>query len=102
MSARPQNVGIKGIEIYVPRRVSTLLPPPLPPPSRPESFLLTRIHSQCISEDELEDFDGVAKGKYTIGLGQKFMACTDDREDVNSFALNGKFSFSFLLSRPPC
>jgi hydroxymethylglutaryl-CoA synthase len=34
-------------------------------------------------------FDGVAKGKYTIGLGQKFMACTDDREDINSFALSG-------------
>ncbi len=44
---------------------------------------------QCISEDELEDFDGVSKGKYTIGLGQKFMACCDDREDINSFALTG-------------
>ncbi|CBQ70143.1 probable hydroxymethylglutaryl-CoA synthase [Sporisorium reilianum SRZ2] len=62
MSARPQNVGIKAIEIYFPRR--------------------------CISEDELEDFDGVAKGKYTIGFGQKYMACTDDREDINSFALS--------------
>ncbi|SPO29863.1 probable hydroxymethylglutaryl-CoA synthase [Ustilago trichophora] len=62
MSTRPQNVGIKAIEIYFPRR--------------------------CISEDELEDFDGVAKGKYTIGFGQKYMACTDDREDINSFALS--------------
>ena len=35
-------------------------------------------------------FDGVAKGKYTIGLGQQYMACTDDREDINSFALTGK------------
>lgn len=33
-------------------------------------------------------FDGVAKGKYTIGLGQSYMACTDDREDINSFALS--------------
>lgn len=46
---------------------------------------------QCISEDELEDFDGVAKGKYTIGFGQKYMACTDDREDINSFALSGMY-----------
>lgn len=42
---------------------------------------------QCISEDELEDFDGVAKGKYTIGFGQQYMAFTDDREDIHSFAL---------------
>lgn len=39
----------------------------------------------------MEDFDGVAKGKYTIGFGQKYMACTDDREDINSFALSGKY-----------
>ncbi len=44
---------------------------------------------QCISEEELEEFDNVPKGKYTIGLGQKFMACCDDREDINSFALTG-------------
>lgn len=50
---------------------------------------------QCISEDELEDFDGVAKGKYTIGFGQKYMACTDDREDINSFALSGTYLLRF-------
>ncbi|PWN94743.1 hydroxy methylglutaryl-CoA synthase [Tilletiopsis washingtonensis] len=60
--ARPQNVGIKGFEIYFPKR--------------------------CISQDSLEDFDGAAKGKYTIGFGQKFMASCDDLEDVNTFALN--------------
>jgi len=43
---------------------------------------------RCISEEDLEVFDGVAKGKYTIGLGQEYMACTDDREDINSFALS--------------
>lgn len=59
--ARPQDVGILAMEMYFPRR--------------------------CISEEELEVFDGVSKGKYTIGLGQKFMACCDDREDINSFAL---------------
>jgi hydroxymethylglutaryl-CoA synthase len=34
----------------------------------------------------------VSKGKYTIGLGQEYMAWPDDREDINSFALNGPFS----------
>jgi hydroxymethylglutaryl-CoA synthase len=48
------------------------------------------IHpAQCVSEEELEVYDGVAKGRYTIGLGQQFMAYTDDREDINSFALSG-------------
>ena len=62
--ARPTNVGILGMELYFPKR--------------------------CISEDALEDFDGVSKGKYTIGLGQKFMAFTDDKEDINSMALTGE------------
>jgi hydroxymethylglutaryl-CoA synthase len=35
-------------------------------------------------------FDNVSTGKYTIGLGQEYMACCDDREDINSFALNGE------------
>ncbi|OWZ55576.1 hydroxymethylglutaryl-CoA synthase [Cryptococcus neoformans 125.91] len=59
--SRPSNVGIHAIEMYFPKR--------------------------CISEDELEDFDGVSKGKYTLGLGQKYMAFTDDKEDINSLAL---------------
>lgn len=50
--ARPVNVGIKAIEMYFPKR--------------------------CISEEDLEVFDGVSKGKYTIGLGQGHMAFTDD------------------------
>ncbi|EIW66406.1 hypothetical protein TREMEDRAFT_41020 [Tremella mesenterica DSM 1558] len=58
---RPFNVGILAMDMYFPKR--------------------------CISEGALEDFDGVSKGKYTIGLGQKFMAFTDDKEDVNSIAL---------------
>ncbi|KAH9910975.1 hydroxymethylglutaryl-CoA synthase [Epithele typhae] len=60
-AARPSDVGILAMEMYFPRR--------------------------CISEEELEEFDGVSKGKYTIGLGQKYMACCDDREDINTFAL---------------
>lgn len=60
-STRPENVGILAMEMWFPRR--------------------------CISEEELEVFDGVPKGKYTIGLGQEYMACIDDREDINSIAL---------------
>ncbi|TFK29624.1 hydroxymethylglutaryl-CoA synthase [Coprinopsis marcescibilis] len=59
---RPKDVGILGIEVYFPRR--------------------------CVSESDLEVFDGVSTGKYTIGLGQEYMAWPDDREDINSFALN--------------
>lgn len=51
---------------------------------------------QCISEADLEVFDGVPKGKYTIGLGQEYMAWPDDREDINSFALNGKHKTDHL------
>ncbi|KIM90412.1 hypothetical protein PILCRDRAFT_60221 [Piloderma croceum F 1598] len=67
---RPNDVGILAMEMYFPRR--------------------------CISEADLEVFDGVAKGKYTIGLGQEYMSCCDDREDINSFALN---AVSGLLER---
>ncbi|KAM5495473.1 3-hydroxy-3-methylglutaryl coenzyme A synthase [Microsporum canis] len=54
MSSRPQNIGIKAIEIYFP--------------------------SQCVDQAELEKFDGVSQGKYTIGLGQTKMSFCDDRE----------------------
>lgn len=55
------------------------------------------ISSQCVSEADLEVFDGVSKGKYTIGLGQEYMAWPDDREDINSFALNGMYILFFIL-----
>ncbi|KAI9682480.1 MAG: 3-hydroxy-3-methylglutaryl coenzyme A synthase [Trizodia sp. TS-e1964] len=61
MAARPQNVGIKALEIYFP--------------------------TQCVDQAELEKFDGVSQGKYTIGLGQTKMSFCDDREDIYSFAL---------------
>ncbi|KAG2042708.1 hydroxymethylglutaryl-coenzyme A synthase C terminal-domain-containing protein [Suillus americanus] len=67
---RPKDVGILAMEVYFPQR--------------------------CISEADLEVFDGVPAGKYTIGLGQEYMACCDDREDINSFALN---AVSGLLER---
>ncbi|KAF3491557.1 hydroxymethylglutaryl-CoA synthase [Arthroderma uncinatum] len=54
MSSRPQNIGIKAMEIYFP--------------------------SQCVDQKELEKFDGVSEGKYTIGLGQTKMSFCDDRE----------------------
>ncbi|KZT59654.1 putative hydroxymethylglutaryl-CoA synthase [Calocera cornea HHB12733] len=46
------------------------------------------LPKRCISETDLETYDGVSAGKYTIGLGQKFMAYIDDREDIISFALS--------------
>ncbi|KAH3662216.1 hypothetical protein OGAPHI_005464 [Ogataea philodendri] len=58
---RPQNVGIKALEIYIP--------------------------GQYVSQTELEAFDGVSAGKYTIGLGQTKMAFVNDREDIYSMAL---------------
>lgn len=35
---------------------------------------------QCVEQSELEKFDGVSTGKYTIGLGQTRMSFCDDRE----------------------
>lgn len=61
MASRPQNIGIKAIEIYFP--------------------------SQYVEQSELEKFDGVSAGKYTIGLGQTKMSFCDDREDIYSFSL---------------
>lgn len=57
----PKNVGIKAIEIYIP--------------------------SEYVNQTELEAADGVAAGKYTIGLGQTNMAFVNDREDIYSLAL---------------
>ena len=42
---------------------------------------------QCVEQSELEKFDGVAAGKYTIGLGQTRMSFCDDREDIYSLSL---------------
>ncbi|KAF3019747.1 ATP-dependent 5'-3' DNA helicase hcs1 [Neopestalotiopsis sp. 37M] len=61
MAARPQNIGIKAIELYTP--------------------------SQYVEQTELEKHDNVGTGKYTIGLGQTKMTFCDDREDIYSFAL---------------
>lgn len=45
---------------------------------------------QCVDQAELEKFDGVSQGKYTIGLGQTKMSFCDDREGrFNIFWLHG-------------
>ena len=40
-----------------------------------------------MSQEELEAHDGVAEGKYTVGLGQRCMAFCGDQEDVVSMSL---------------
>ncbi|KAM9329651.1 hydroxymethylglutaryl-CoA synthase, cytoplasmic [Gastrophryne carolinensis] len=60
-SAWPKDVGIVALEIYFP--------------------------SQYVDQEELEKFDGVGAGKYTIGLGQSKMGFCSDREDINSLCL---------------
>ncbi|XP_064477467.1 hydroxymethylglutaryl-CoA synthase 1-like isoform X2 [Ornithodoros turicata] len=57
----PDGVGILAIEVYFP-------------------YLY-------VDQTELEAFDGVSKGKYTIGLGQDKMGFCSDREDINSLCL---------------
>ena len=74
MASRPQNIGIKAIEIYFPSQVY-----------RESSSLLSFIpvadrNLQCVDQAELEKFDGVSQGKYTIGHGQTKMSFCDDRE----------------------
>ncbi|KAK1524051.1 hydroxymethylglutaryl-CoA synthase [Colletotrichum costaricense] len=59
--AYPENVGIKAMEIYVP--------------------------GQCLDQSLFEQHQGVSAGKYTIGLGLKYMNFCNDREDASSMAL---------------
>ena len=39
-----------------------------------------------MDQAELEKFDGVSQGKYTIGLGQTKMSFCDDREGKRNIA----------------
>lgn len=57
----PRDVGIVALDVYFP--------------------------STYVSQADLEAHDGVAAGKYTVGLGQTSMAFTGDREDINSICL---------------
>ncbi|XP_028171447.1 hydroxymethylglutaryl-CoA synthase 1 [Ostrinia nubilalis] len=61
MGGRVENVGILAMELYFP--------------------------SQYVDQNELEKFDEVSTGKYTIGLGQSKMGFCSDREDINSICL---------------
>lgn len=57
-----KHVGILAIEVYTP--------------------------STFISQSDLEEYNGVSSGKYTIGLGQKEIGVVcGDHEDINSFCL---------------
>ncbi|XP_064495869.1 hydroxymethylglutaryl-CoA synthase, cytoplasmic-like isoform X3 [Pseudopipra pipra] len=60
-SCWPKDAGIIALEIYFP--------------------------SQYVDQTELEKYDGVNAGKYTIGLGQSKMGFCSDREDINSLCL---------------
>lgn len=61
MGPWPQDVGIIAMEVYFP--------------------------SQFVEQAELEQFDGVSVGKYTVGLGQTRMGFCSDCEDINSLCL---------------
>lgn len=61
MGGRVENVGILAMELYFP--------------------------SQYVDQNDLEKFDEVSTGKYTIGLGQSKMGFCSDREDINSICL---------------
>ena len=56
-----ENLGIIDIEIYFPK--------------------------YYISQYDLEEYDKVPHGKYTLGLGQTNMSFVDDNEDINSMCL---------------
>ncbi|TRZ07346.1 hypothetical protein HGM15179_019760, partial [Zosterops borbonicus] len=60
-SCWPKDIGIVALEIYFP--------------------------SQYVDQKELEKYDGVNAGKYTIGIGQSKMGFCSDREDINFFCL---------------
>lgn len=57
----PENVGILAVEVYFPYTY--------------------------VEQSELEAFDNVSSGKYTIGLGQSRMGFCSDREDIHSLCL---------------
>jgi len=61
VDASGKNVGILAMEVYSP--------------------------STYVSQEDLEEHAGVAKGRYTIGLGQDGLGVCGDAEDVNSLCL---------------
>lgn len=73
---RATNIGLKAIELYFPSQVSALLELSY------GSCLELTCRLQCVDQGDLEKFDGVSQGKYTIGLGQTKMSFCDDREGI--------------------
>lgn len=61
MNTWPENVGIISMELIFP--------------------------SLYVDQTQLEEFDEVSQGKYTVGLGQERMGFCTDLEDINSFCL---------------
>lgn len=57
----PNNVGILAMHVYFPKT--------------------------CVDHSELEKYDGVSAGRYTIGLGQTHMGFCSDLEDINSLSM---------------
>jgi len=57
--------------------------------------------STYISQSQLEEYSGVSKGRYTIGLGQEGMGICGDNEDVNSLALTVVHSLLEKYQIPP-
>ena len=57
----PNDLGIVAMEVYFPKA--------------------------CVNQTELEKFDGVGAGKYSIGLGQTNIGFCGDQEDINSLCL---------------
>ena len=56
---------------------------------------------QCVEQSELEKYDGVSQGKYTIGLGQTKMSFCDDREGTiiaSLYATGSNFCFQDIYS----
>lgn len=84
MAQRPSNIGIKALEIYFPAQVRQISNCPSSKQLPVFRCVFTYI-SQCVDQAELEKFDGVSEGKYTIGLGQTKMSFCDDREGMFSW-----------------
>eukprot|EP00094_Tigriopus_californicus_P009588 TCALIF_09243-PA protein Name:"Similar to HMGCS-1 Hydroxymethylglutaryl-CoA synthase 1 (Blattella germanica)" AED:0.33 eAED:0.33 QI:0/0/0/1/0.5/0.66/3/0/307 len=72
----PQNVGIINMEIYFP--------------------------SAFVEQSELESYDGVSAGKYTIGLGQTRMGFCSDNEDKKNMSCDLSTFDAVLFHTPFC
>lgn len=55
-----------------------------------------------MSQEDLEAYDKVQPGKYTLGLGQRNMAFTGDQEDVVSMSLTAVQSLLDKYRINPC